>query len=74
MNTYMLSNMEGILSRSEMKGIMAGTHPCGQVCSNITVACVQYVVDTWHPSTDDYAHYLTVCENQTNACFTQCQV
>ena len=73
--SFLNVNNENMLSREAMKSVLAGSgggsDPC-QVCSDITVACVQHVVDTWQPHEGSYHYYLNICENQSNCCFASC--
>jgi hypothetical protein len=47
-----LANIQGKLSRTEMKSILAGSGSCGTKCSGYT----------WNPSTARYDYGTTACD------------
>lgn len=71
----MLKLKDEALSRNEMRSIIAGSGSggtCGSVCTGIASECFGWVVETYAPHQDAYAHYNNICYRQMDCCFASC--
>ena len=64
-----------LLSRDEMKAIMAGyMNPCAADCAELYGGYLQDCIDTYGPASDERAECLDETDNLYSACQNDCQV